>query len=76
MADAGLGTSTLGWIQFAGILLLGVVSYFLKQRLSDQDKLQDKVQNLTTKIAILLDRDRRKRLHDYDDKEEGDVDHD
>ena len=64
--------STLEWLEFASVVLLGIVSYFLKQRRGDQDKLQDQVQKLTTKIAVLLDRDRRKRIKDYDE-EEGDV---
>lgn len=72
VAEPSPVASTLEWLSFASVVLLGVVSYFLKQRLSDQDKLQDTVQELKTKIAVLLDRDRRKRLRDYAE-EEGDV---
>ena len=53
------------WLQFASIVLLGVVSYFLKRSLSTQDKLEGEVQELKTKIAVILDRDRRRRLADY-----------
>lgn len=55
----------LGWLQFAGVVLLGVVAYFLKRSLIAQDALEQKVQTLETKIAVLLDRDRRRRLEDY-----------
>ena len=68
--------TALGWLQFAGIIFVGIVSYFLKQRFSDQDELEKTVNKLDKRIAILLDRDRRKRLTDYREEEEGDVEHD
>jgi hypothetical protein len=61
----------LEWLQFASIVLLGVVSYFLKRSLSTQDKLEEKVQKLETRIAVILDRDRRKRLTDYMEEDTG-----
>jgi hypothetical protein len=61
----------LEWLQFASIVLLGIVSYFLKRSLGTQDKLQDEVQELKTKIAVILDRDRRRRLSDYLEEDAG-----
>ena len=52
-------------LQFLSITLLGVVSYFLKRAINDLDHLTDKVGELQVKVAILLDRDRRQRVEDY-----------
>jgi hypothetical protein len=57
--------SALDWLQFGSIVLLGIVSYFLKRCLVTIDKLETEVQDLKVKIAIMVDRDRRKRLADY-----------
>jgi hypothetical protein len=57
--------SALDWLQFGSIVLLGIVSYFLKRCLVTIDKLEAEVQALKIKIAIVVDRDRRQRLADY-----------
>lgn len=53
-------------LQFLGIVLLGIISYFLKHSLDDLDTLEDKVQALEVDVAVLLDRDRRNRLAEYE----------
>jgi hypothetical protein len=45
---------------FAGIIKRGVNRY---------DALEDSVIKLNTKVAILIDRDRRKRVADYESEE-------
>jgi hypothetical protein len=52
-------------VRLVVIAILGVISYFLKRVISSVDKLEDKVETLGTKVAVLIDRDRRKRLKDY-----------
>ena len=54
------------WLQFVCVILLGVVSYFLKRCMVTMDGLEKRVSTMETKVAILLDRDRRKRLEDYE----------
>lgn len=46
--------------------LLGVVSYFLKRTIDVLDSVETKIQKMEIRIAVLLDRDRRKRISDYD----------
>lgn len=60
------GNSLLEWLQLAAVVLLGIVSYFLKRSLGKQDSMEEKIQALETRVAILLDRDRRRRLEDYE----------
>ena len=54
------------WLQFVTVILLGVVSYFVKRSMVAMDDLEKRVGTMETKVAILLDRDRRKRLEDYE----------
>lgn len=54
------------WLQFASVVLLGVVSYFLKRSMVTIDDLEKRVAKMETSVAILIDRDRRKRLEDYE----------
>ena len=70
--DAGVGATQMDVLQFAGIVALGVVSYFLKRTFQQLEVLQDEVQSLKTEIAVtkskisgLLERDRMERLEDY-----------
>jgi len=58
------------WLQFASVVLLGIVSYFLKRSMVTIDDLEKRVATMETRIAVLLDRDRRRRLEDY--QQEGD----
>jgi hypothetical protein len=46
--------------------LLGIIGYFIRDIINKLGDFEDHVQELSTKVAILLDRDRRKRLQDYD----------
>jgi len=54
------------WLQFASVVLLGVVSYFLKRCMATIDDLEKRLGAMETRVAILLDRDRRRRLEDYE----------
>jgi len=54
------------WLQFASVVLLGLVSYFLKRSMVTIDDLEKRVAKMETSVAILIDRDRRKRLEDYE----------
>lgn len=53
------------WLQLISIVLLGVVSYFLKRSMGTIDNLEKRVTTMETRVAVLLDRDRRRRLADY-----------
>ena len=59
-------TTAADWLQFISVVLLGVVSYFLKRSMDTIDDLEKRVASMETQVAILLDRDRRKRLEDYE----------
>ena len=54
------------WLQFVSVVMLGVVSYFLKRSMGTIDDLEKRVATMETRVAILLDRDRRRRLEDYE----------
>ncbi len=54
------------WLQFASTVLLAIGGYFLKRSLGHVDALEIEVQTLKEKIAVLLDRDRQRRLADYE----------
>lgn len=58
--------SPLYYINFALLMLVGVVAYFLKRLVRELDDMEAKFVELNTKVAILIDRDRRKRLEDYE----------
>ena len=53
------------WLRAGILVLLGVVTYFLKRSLHRQDSMEKQIHSLETRIAVLLDRDRRRRLADY-----------
>lgn len=55
----------LEWLRFASVVMVGIVAYFLKRSLGDQDDIKKELQELKTKVAVILDRDRRKRMEDY-----------
>lgn len=56
-------------IQWVGLTLLAIVGYFLKKVLSKIEELSDTVGELKTSVAVILDRDRRRRIRDYKDDE-------
>lgn len=61
-----------GWgegLHFASVVGLGIISYFLKRSVSELDSIKTEVAQLKTKVAILLDRDRQRRLADYEQAE-------
>lgn len=68
MYDTNDLTSSSSILRYIILGLLGVVGFFLRGVLSNLGKLQTEVQELKTKIAIVLDRDRRKRLGDYENE--------
>jgi len=43
-----------------------IASFFLKRLANSIDVLERELQDLKEKVAILIDRDRRKRLEDYE----------
>lgn len=49
--------------------LLGVVSYFLKRTIVVLDSVEEKIQKMEIRVAVLLDRDRRKRIRDYEQED-------
>lgn len=57
--------------QWVGVTVLGILAYFLKKVLNNVEDLNTKVHELQTSVAVILDRDRRRRIKDYaeDDKE-------
>ncbi len=69
MLDAGAVGTSVGWLEFLSVTGLGIAAYFLKRSLDTQDDLQKEVNELKTEIktlkAVLLDRDRRRRISDY-----------
>ncbi len=60
--------SPLYWINLVLLILVSIASYFLKRSLNELDSMEKQVQELKTKVSILLDRDRRKRLQDYEEE--------
>jgi len=60
--------SPLYWINLVLLILVSIASYFLKRSLNELDQMEKQVQELKTKVSILLDRDRRKRLQDYEEE--------
>ena len=75
MTDAGLDLPTeaihLFLTAVAGLctILLAMVGYFLRAVARNQEKFADKITALEKQVAILNDRDRRKRLADYEAEE-------
>lgn len=55
----------LYWVNFALVLVISIVAFFLKRLVSAVDKVEEEVQELKTRVAVLLDRDREQRLNDY-----------
>lgn len=55
----------LYWINSALVLVVSIVAFFLKRVISSIDKMETKVQELDKTVGILLDRDRRTRIRDY-----------
>lgn len=47
-------------------IIVTVVGFIVKGAIQQQASLQETVEGLKTKVAVLLDRDRRKRLTDYE----------
>jgi hypothetical protein len=58
------------WVVFTALTLLGIVSYFLKRAIDTVDKMEEKLHSLELRIAVILDRDRRRRLDDYENEKE------
>jgi heme/copper-type cytochrome/quinol oxidase subunit 2 len=53
-------------VQLVIVGILGVISYFVKRIIKQLDDMEEDVQELKIKVAIILDRDRRRRLQDYE----------
>lgn len=53
-------------VQLVVVGILGVITYFLKRVINQLDKMEEEVSELKIKVAIILDRDRRRRLQDYE----------
>jgi len=66
VVDASPVTPGYIWLQLVIVSLLGIVSYFLKRTMDTLDRVEERTSKMETKVAILLDRDRRKRLEDYE----------
>lgn len=66
-----MGTANLTgyWLQFASVILLGIVSYFLKRCMDTIDDLEKRLGTMERRVAVLLDRDRRRRLEDYEQED-------
>ena len=52
-------------VQLVVVGILGVITYFLKRVIKQLDDVEETVKELEIKVAIILDRDRRRRLQDY-----------
>lgn len=59
----------LYWVNFAIVVVVGAVGYFLRRLIRSLDNVEEKVHSLEIKVAILCDRDRMRRLEDYDVEE-------
>lgn len=61
---------TPDFYQWLILVLLSIIAYFLRSYKLEQDKFKETItkdiQELGKEVAILLDRDRRKRLTDYE----------
>lgn len=55
----------LYWVNFALVLVVSIVAFFVKRLVSSIDSVEKKVQELDKTVGILLDRDRRQRIKDY-----------
>lgn len=53
-------------VRFVIIGMLAIIGYFLRGVLRTVVTMEKQVNVLEQKVAIILDRDRRKRLSDYD----------
>lgn len=53
-------------VQLVVVGILGVITYFIKRIIKQLDDMEKTVKELEIKVAIILDRDRRRRLQDYD----------
>lgn len=62
------------YLYTVSVVLLGFCSYFLKRSVGALETLQNEFHKLDKKVAVIVDRDRRKRLEDYD-RENGEDDH-
>jgi hypothetical protein len=51
---------------FITTAILGLVGYFLNRIMHELDEAQSEIQRLRERVAILLDRDRQRRLSDYE----------
>lgn len=52
--------------QWLNLILLAAISFFLKRLVGRQDATEKELGEIKTEVAILLDRDRRKRIDDYE----------
>ncbi len=56
--------------QWLDLVLLAAISFFLKRLVSRQDSFEKEIggrlRSLEQDVAVILDRDRRKRIEDYD----------
>lgn len=59
----------LAWLmRFLIVGLLGIAAYFVRGILHTVSALEESVYDLKTKVAVILDRDRRKRIGDYENE--------
>jgi hypothetical protein len=55
-------------MRFLIVGLLGIAAYFVRGILHTVSALEESVYDLKTKVAVILDRDRRKRIGDYENE--------
>lgn len=61
-----VATTVMGGV---GTIVLSLVGFIVRSFRGDIATLEKTVRELETHVAVLLDRDRRKRLEDYDNQE-------
>lgn len=53
-------------VQLVIVGILGIITYFVKRIIKQLDDVEEDVEELKIKVAIILDRDRRRRIQDYE----------
>ena len=63
--NAAMDLEPLYWVNFALVLIVGLVAWFLKRLIYSLDEMMKKVHQLEIDVAIMISKDRHRRLHDY-----------
>jgi len=61
-----LDLTPLYWVNFAGVIVIGALAWFLRRLVTSLDDMVKKVQELEIDVQYLVRKDRSRRLHDYD----------